>query len=849
MRFEPGNRITSGIEPVDELLGGLDRGELYLVHGEASGKSLFGIKFLIEGLKQGENTALVIRYSPEDAVRRFARLGYDCLEDVYSGRLVILEYSDDIIQKIGKLRELTPVLRELEWLLGETRPKRLIFDPVASVLAGSEGNLEIRTREFADWARSFGATVVLIANESNNEIVKSFEPLVAESFRFDVREIGERAARFISFEKSPSIPDHAIEVDPSRGVFLLGRAYDIQATSREQTAPEPPSIAELESIREELRSVREKSREMEAEQAPETELKEPAIQTESQYELPVSPSLNANVQERESWKTQRLTEIEEREFQAPRERPIYQTAQTFEDLELGTGERFAPPEPLFEGPLDELSDLIDDITVSEAPLELDLTGPAAVATSTAPVASPSPALETTPVAAVSHQSERPVEKTDSEQIRVVMGQPESEPVNVVMDQPELITAISDQPEEQPAAAVDDQTEPRSKHQRASDIKIDSEITSRAVDLLLHPPDIENDQIDFPTTSRARARAALEPETIPLAELNAKDFNILIVEDDAETRDLVSHTLSDYSLEIVHDGVSGLAKLISLKPDLVILDFDLPVIDGFKVLSLIRSALNVPIIIISGSRMRAIDRVMASELGADYYLTKPFSAKELKHKARQLIARYRGLNSWITNPLATTHAAAAPTQANAETPQAPVVEIPKQDLFTPYSQFANEVETRVKAAMESGAPFSIVGCRLKEMTANGGHLALRLYDIVHGLARDADITSTNPRNDLVILLADAGSAGARAFAGRLRARVMEELNQDPTLWMRSFPDLEESTEAAAVAATSASAGGSLHRRSGDQAMAANASKSPARTSESQTRRGDQRNSYIDFLEQL
>src|SRR6185369_15466599 len=99
---------------------------------------------------------------------------------------------------IGKLRELTPVLRELEWLLGETRPERLIFDPVASVLAGSEGNLEIRTREFAEWARSFGATVVLIANESNNDIIKTFKSLVAESFRFDVRDVGERAARFIA---------------------------------------------------------------------------------------------------------------------------------------------------------------------------------------------------------------------------------------------------------------------------------------------------------------------------------------------------------------------------------------------------------------------------------------------------------------------------------------------------------------------------------------------------------------------------------------------------------------------------------------------------------------------------
>src|SRR5262244_4039714 len=150
MQAQPGKKINSGIEPVDELMSGLDRGQLYLVHGEASGKSLFGIKFLIEGLKQGRNCALVIRYSPEDAVRRFARLGYDCLEDVYSGRLVILEYSDDIIQQVSRLRELTPVLRELEWLLGETNPQRLIFDPVTSLVAGV-GNLQSRVADFTEW--------------------------------------------------------------------------------------------------------------------------------------------------------------------------------------------------------------------------------------------------------------------------------------------------------------------------------------------------------------------------------------------------------------------------------------------------------------------------------------------------------------------------------------------------------------------------------------------------------------------------------------------------------------------------------------------------------------------------
>ena len=80
-----------------------------------------------------------------------------------------------------------------------------------------------------------------------------------------------------------------------------------------------------------------------------------------------------------------------------------------------------------------------------------------------------------------------------------------------------------------------------------------------------------------------------------------------------------------------------------------------------------------------------------------------------------------------------------------------------------------------------------------MTANGGRLALRLFEIVGRLARDTDLTSTNQRNDLVVLLSDADTAGAQSFAGRLQERVIEEMKEDPALWMRSFPDLEESTK--------------------------------------------------------
>jgi DNA-binding response OmpR family regulator/KaiC/GvpD/RAD55 family RecA-like ATPase len=808
-----GKKIVSGIEPVDEILGGLEQGELYLVHGEASGKSLFGIKFLIEGLKQSENCALVIRYSPEDAVRRFARLGYDCLDDVYSGRLVILEYSDDIIQKMGKLHELTPVLRELEWLLGETKPERLVFDPVTSVLTGADGDFEKHAREFTDWARSFGATVALIGHESSPEILKNLEPLVAESFRFDFRESGSRASRFIAFEKSSDIPDQAIEIDPSRGVFLLGGSYATEIPEAPRDEPRPPSVGELESIRQELRSVREQ------------------VSNEQTFAGPVpkpaGESRRIVMSEQRDLQTQRLTRVEEIEAQAPRRKieSNLQEPTAGKGMETGIEELPAPTgaaQPESRESYDELSALLDDLSGDASPLELDLPelkkDPAAVNAGDA-----APSEETTSAAKVIQELELATREARASAAR-----------NRVESSPEGGAAVETKPE-------------TPRRSRAADSRIDSAIAARAVELLLRAPEAGS---ELPPSALISERPHVPREaghSKPLhdAEVLAKDFNVLVIEDDSETCDLVTQALSDYAIEITHDGVSGLARLISFKPDLVVLDFDLPIIDGFKVLSFIRAALNVPVVIVSGTRLRALDRVMASELGADYFLTKPFSAKELKHKARQLIARYRGIDSWIINPVAQPNRESG--SPNSDTPAESVEST--SDTFLRYEDFSSEVDKRVKAAMENGTPFSIVGCRLPQMTAHGGEFALRLYEIVRGLIRDGDLTSTNPRNDLVVLLTNADSAGARAFAGRLRERVLEELGNEASLWMRSFPDLEESTEAAAPV-LKAAAGGALNRRSGDVVIAIDETEPSTSLSDGPlVCNSGSEDPYLDFFEQL
>jgi CheY-like chemotaxis protein/KaiC/GvpD/RAD55 family RecA-like ATPase len=833
------NLIPSGIEPVDKLLGGLASGQLYMVHGEAAGKSLFGIKFLIEGLKRGEHGALVIRYSPEDAVRRFARLGYDCLEDVYSGRLVILEYSDDIIQQVSRLRELTPVLRELEWLLGETKPQRLIFDPVTSLVAGV-GNLHSRVAEFTEWVRSFGATVVFIAN-GEPEIVDAVKPHTEDVFRFEVKDVGERAARFVAFEKS-GIVDQAIEVDPSRGIFLLDRGRGpehffsifqaippvaIDATPIQEPLPTStaPLVSEIAAQSAELNPAEpaaestsargamsdfdldkllEPFAEMWKANAPPAageRIEKPAppvsapITANAHIEPPPPPRPEAAAPVAGEAAVQQATTPTTTPTTTPLPQPRTAPPLTRPPATIAPPVLSASP---VEAASDPFADLIDELTRSASPLDIDL-----------------PELPSTPAPVGEPTAPTPPAARESRAMGDLYAAQASSPVA----------------DQSPAAPLE---APQTPHRRAADVKLDTALAARAAEVLLRPPDAQTappDQERAAEPSREAARpTAVQP----------RDCHVLVIDDDPASCELIAQTLDSYTLEIVHDGMSGLAKLIAFKPDLVVLSLDLPIIDGFKVLEHMRQGMNVPVILVTSTRMRAGDRILAAELGADYYLTKPYSPKELRHKARQLIARYRGISSWITVATASGEPSALAAPPLAE----PVVVMVPGEPFTSYQKFTAQVEDRVRATLESDATFAIVGCRLPQMTARGGHLAMRLYDLVRRLIRETDLLSTNPRNDVVILLTDANANGAQAFVSRLRERIVNDLHEEPGIWLRSFPDLEESTGAKDW--TYRSSNGGASRRTGDR-RAAEPATAPAPSEV--TAKRDPRASYIDFLEQL
>jgi DNA-binding response OmpR family regulator/KaiC/GvpD/RAD55 family RecA-like ATPase len=696
------NLIPSGIEPIDKLQGGLEIGHLYLAHGEAAGKSLFGIKFLIEGLKRGENGALVIRYSSEDAVRRFARLGYDCLADVQQGRLVMLEYSDDIINQIQRLSELAPVLGELEWLLKDSRPQRIIFDPVTQLIIGERGDLQPRVAEFTKWAGSFGATVLMVANGNSNEVIQELNPLVKESFKFDFKEIDGRATRFFTFEKSATLAEQAVEVDPSRGVFLLERT--------------PPHTKDTTTIENKVEPQREQASVVKGE-------------TES--------SLSADKQKQQALET-------------PPQTPesFYETSEPLSDSddsianeqslakEQNTATNLVNAQALYD-----FSDFLEELDSAIAAIDMRFVeaGASGLKQTNDEVERDQAAIKKTSAAVFHHSLETPA----------------------------------------PVVPVDtEKTVGYSK--RATDLRY---------------------QQDRATTWAPINSLTLEANEI--AHINAKDFNVIVIDEDDISCKRASNALADYTVLTLQDTVRGIANIMASNPDLIILDIDMSIADGFKVLTHIRASSSAPIIILSKTHIRSSDRIFSSELGADYYLTKPFSAKELKQKAKQLIARYRGIHSWITAsaiaesqafiPLDFLESAKPSIERRAHfSDEATAL---KTERITAYTHFIEKVEANVKRSMERGTSFSIVGYRLEKSKEGDVEKLARLTDLISTYVRNADIVSSNSNEELVVLLHDTHSIGARAFISRARRGLPEELNQRLSVWMRSFPNLEEEFESA------------------------------------------------------
>jgi DNA-binding response OmpR family regulator len=122
--------------------------------------------------------------------------------------------------------------------------------------------------------------------------------------------------------------------------------------------------------------------------------------------------------------------------------------------------------------------------------------------------------------------------------------------------------------------------------------------------------------------------------------------ILVIEDDNDIAQLVELHLKDagHEVRVAHDGKAGLQLALSKPYDLIILDLLLPGVDGLEICKRIRAASTYTPILMLTARSAELDRVLGLEIGADDYLTKPFSIRELLARVKALFRREEALRS-------------------------------------------------------------------------------------------------------------------------------------------------------------------------------------------------------------
>ncbi|SVA66768.1 uncharacterized protein METZ01_LOCUS119622, partial [marine metagenome] len=115
--------------------------------------------------------------------------------------------------------------------------------------------------------------------------------------------------------------------------------------------------------------------------------------------------------------------------------------------------------------------------------------------------------------------------------------------------------------------------------------------------------------------------------------------ILVVEDEQNILEAIKYSMNTEGFEVyvAEDGEKGLEMAREISPDLVILDVMLPKLDGFEVCRILRRDMDIPVFMLT-AKAEEIDRVVGLEIGADDYITKPFSMRELLARVRNALRR-------------------------------------------------------------------------------------------------------------------------------------------------------------------------------------------------------------------
>src|SRR6476661_1989606 len=176
-------------------------------------------------------------------------------------------------------------------------------------------------------------------------------------------------------------------------------------------------------------------------------------------------------------------------------------------------------------------------------------------------------------------------------------------------------------------------------------------------------------------SRGASRASTEARTAQQTDLSGQTLafcknhrmmgserTAVVVEDDDDIRELITHslTMQGFAVAAASSGQAGIELVVANDPDLVTLDLGLPDLDGIEVCRRVRDVSQAYVVMIS-ARTDEIDRLMGLEIGADDYLTKPFSPRELQARVNAMFRRPRtGGSNGVTETPGPGAKAAPPT---------------------------------------------------------------------------------------------------------------------------------------------------------------------------------------------
>jgi DNA-binding response OmpR family regulator len=162
--------------------------------------------------------------------------------------------------------------------------------------------------------------------------------------------------------------------------------------------------------------------------------------------------------------------------------------------------------------------------------------------------------------------------------------------------------------------------------------------------------------------------------------------LLLVEDTPDLAQVIQRELEAAGYAVLHagDGLAALALHASHQPDLIILDWMLPKLDGLEVLRRLRQTSAVPVLMLT-ARSEEIDRVLGLEVGADDYLTKPFSMRELIARVRAMLRRAERIQETVRADAAGTDAALCYGPLNLD-PQAHLATIDNESVDLSKTEF-------------------------------------------------------------------------------------------------------------------------------------------------------------------